>query len=149
MEVPAHYARILSIKGKERLEPSVYEAEWGYIPAYNDIGLGGAKYVQMEGASCGAVVKELGGSPDNSLQWRNLHRRRGGKHTLEVRYRSDADCEAVLTVNGVSQGIKLKAGSGYSEAAAVVNLRRGDNLVEISSPSAEIPAVIDCIRITR
>ena len=68
---------------------------------------------------------------------------------MELRYRSDADCEAVLTVNGVSQGIKLKAGSGYSEAAAVVNLRRGDNLVEISSPSAEIPAVIDCIRISR
>ena len=58
--------------------------------------------MQMEGASCGAVVKGLGGSEENCLQWRNLHRRRGGKHTLELRYRSDTDCEAVLTVNGVS-----------------------------------------------
>ena len=138
MEVPAHYARILSIKGKERLEPSVYEAEWGYIPAYNDIGLGGAKYVQMEGASCGAVVKELGGSPDNSLQWRNLHRRRGGKHTLEVRYRSDADCEAVLTVNGVSQGIKLKAGIGRGKNAEDAAYMADIGLEEIRANNNEM-----------
>ena len=149
MEVPAHYARILSVKGKKRIEPSVYEAEWGYIPAYNDIGLGGAKYVREDGASCAAVVKGLGGSEENCLQWRNLHRRRGGKHTMEVRYHSDVDCDAVLTVNGIAQTIKLQANSGFSEVAAVVKLRRGDNFVEISSPSAELPAVIDCIRISR
>lgn len=149
MEVPAHYARILSVKGGKRIEDSVYEAEWGYIPAFNDIGLGGAKYVQMEGASCGAVVKGLGGSEDNCLQWRTLHRRRGGKHTLEVRYRSDVDCKAVLAVNGVAQDIELKANSGYSEAAAEVRFKKGDNFVEISSPSGDFPAVIDCIRISR
>ena len=149
MEVPAHYARILSVKGGKRIEDSVYEAEWGYIPAFNDIGLGGAKYVQMEGASCGAVVKGLGGSEDNCLQWRNLHRRRGGKYTVEVRYFSDVDCKAVLAVNGVAQDIELKANSGYSEAAAEVRLKKGDNFVEISSPDAPLPAVIDCIRISR
>ena len=95
------------------------------------------------------MVKGLGGSEDNCLQWRNLHRRRGGKYTVEVRYFSDVDCKAVLAVNGVAQDIELKANSGYSEAAAEVRLKKGDNFVEISSPDAPLPAVIDCIRISR
>ena len=35
--VPAHGAKILRITGKKRIEPDTYEAEWGYIPSFNDI----------------------------------------------------------------------------------------------------------------
>ncbi len=147
LEVPAHYAKILRLKGADRVEPSVYEAEWGYIPAYNDIDLGGAKYVKVEGASCNAAVKDLGGSEENSLQWRGIHRKRGGKCTLSVSYSSKEPCEVILKVNGVSQAVQLAAAEGFAEVSVKASMKKGDNEIEISSPAAVIPALIDCIRI--
>lgn len=147
LEVPAHYAKILRLKGAERVEPSVYEAEWGYIPAYNDINLGGAKYVKAEGASCNAAVEGLGGSEENSLQWRSIYRRRGGMCTLSVNYRSAEPCEVVLKVNGVPQTVQLAAAEGFAEVEVKAAMKKGDNEIEISSPAAVIPALIDCIRI--
>ena len=37
-EVPAHGAMILRIEGKKRIEPTVYEAEWAYLPLFDDLG---------------------------------------------------------------------------------------------------------------
>lgn len=37
-EVPAHGAMILRIEGKKRIEPRVYEAEWAYLPLFDDLG---------------------------------------------------------------------------------------------------------------
>ena len=147
LEVPAHYAKILRIKGAKRVEPSVYEAEWGFIPAYNDIELGGAKYIKAEGASCGAAVKGLGGTEENCLQWRNVYRGRGGKCTLALRYQSEVPCEVILKVNGAAQAVQLPATEGFAELPFKAVLKRGDNVVEIASPTAEIPAVIDYIEL--
>ena len=127
------------------MEPSVYEAEWGYIPAYNDIELGGAKYVKTEGASCGAAVKGLGGTEENCLQWRGIHRAHGGKCTLAINYASDTACELILKVNGTAQSVQLPATEGFAEVTANVVLKRGDNVVELASPDAELPASIDYI----
>ena len=146
--VPAHYALVTTISGK-RAEQKVYEAEWGFIPAFNDVGLGGAWYADSEGASCGAVVKGLGGSEDNCLQWKDIRMTKAGRGKLAVRYHSDSDCEAVLTVNGKSCIIALEAGDGFRDASADIKFKRGENLIEISSPSAELPAEIDCISISR
>ena len=147
LEVPAHYAKILRLKGAERVEPSVYEAEWGYIPAYNDINLGGAKYVKAEGASCNAAVEGLGGSEENSLQWRSIYRRRGGKINLEICYSSPEDCVAELIVNGSRQDVTLPAKDGFSSVCVPVKLKKGCNSIEIASPGTELPAVLDCIRL--
>lgn len=125
----------------------MYEAEWGYIPAYNDIELGGAKYVKAEGASCGAAVKGLGGTEENCLQWRNVYRGRGGKCTLALRYQSEAPCEVILKVNGAAQAVQLPATEGFAEVSLKAILKKGDNVVEIASPAAEIPAVIDYIEL--
>ena len=46
MELPAHSAKILTVKGLKGIEQKDYEAEWGFIPTYNDIGKGGADYVR-------------------------------------------------------------------------------------------------------
>lgn len=147
MEVPAHYAKILRVKGSKRVEPSVYEAEWGYIPAYNDIDLGGAKYVKAEGASCGAAVAGLGGSDENCLQWRNVFCRRGGKCLLAIAYQSESPCEVLLKVNGAARTVQLPATEGFEEIETGVALSGGLNTIEIGCPASVLPATIDKITI--
>ena len=63
MTLKPHQAKILRVTGKRRLEPTVYEAEWSFLPAYNDINREiGPKYTPCPDASNGAVVTALGAS---------------------------------------------------------------------------------------
>lgn len=36
--LPPHSVKILRLKAEQRLEPTRYEAEWAYLPLYNDLG---------------------------------------------------------------------------------------------------------------
>ena len=36
--LPAHSAMFLRMEGEARLEPTLYEAEWAYLPLFNDLG---------------------------------------------------------------------------------------------------------------
>lgn len=36
--LPAHSAMFLRMEGETRLEPTLYEAEWAYLPMFNDLG---------------------------------------------------------------------------------------------------------------
>ena len=149
IDVPAHYARILSAKGTKRVEPQVYEAEWAYIPAFNDISGDGGKYIDAEGASCGAAVTNLGGSDDNCLQWRDIFLKKGGKCTARLFYETSRPCSVEVSVNGVVRRIELPATAGFGNIEIPLHLRKGNNIVCLGNPAEEIPAVIDCIEISR
>ena len=144
MNLPAHSARILTLKGAKGIEQKSYEAEWGFIPAYNDIGKGGAKYVRTEGASCGAVVKGLGGSEENRLEL-DVHRFKGGKWNAELVYCSSEACRLKVDVNGKGQTLELPATEGFASAPLVLKLHRGCNKIRLISDETEIPALIDCL----
>ncbi|MBO4263395.1 MAG: alpha-galactosidase [Bacteroidales bacterium] len=147
MTVPPHGARILSVRGRGRQDACVYEAEWGYIPAFNDIGRGGARYVKSGEASCGAVVRGLGGSGDNCLCWRDVWQRKGGDRILELHYRAEAPCSLTLLVNGVAQELELPATEGFGSVSARIRLARGDNEISLGNENETVPADIDAIRI--
>lgn len=144
-DVPAHYARVFSLKGEKRLDPSVLEAEWAYIPAYNDLGTSGGKYVTAEGASCGVAVSNLGGLAENCLQWRNVFRKKGGIYNSILRYSSSEDCEVILNVNGVADSIILPQSEGFADKEIALQLRKGANAISIESPEHAIPVLIDAI----
>ena len=146
MDLPAHSARILTIKGNAGIEQKRYEAEWGYIPAYNDIGKGGAKYVPTPGASCGAVVSGLGGSEENRPEI-EVHRFEGGKWRSKLIYASEEACALMVDVNGNTQTLELPATDGFASVPLVLKLHQGCNKVCLSSPEKEIPALIDAIEL--
>ena len=146
MELPAHSAKILTVKGLKGIEQKDYEAEWGFIPTYNDIGKGGADYVPTEGASCGAVVRGLGGSEENRLEL-DVHRFNGGKCDAELVYSSPVACSLTLDVNGRTQEVELPATEGFGSVPLTLKLHTGCNKVRFINAQTEIPALIDCIRI--
>ena len=149
MELPPHTAKILKVEGK-RIEPVLYEAEWGYCPDFTDIRGTGVKYVPVEeGASGRAVAMNLGGSETNWLEWSDVFSRRGGKYSLAVLISSPEAVDFDLVVNDKKHHASIAAtDSAFVEIPFDVELLKGENKIRISSVTSP-KAAFDCIRMAR
>lgn len=149
MTLPPHSAKILKVSG-ERIEPTLYEAEWGYCPDFTAIKGTGMKYVPMEGTSGRAVAMNLGGSESNCLEWRDVHSVSGGEYELSVTLQDcDENAGLRLSVNGEEKEmVSCGAGkNGFHTLNFPARLRKGKNCVRIWSETP-LPA-IDKLNITK
>ncbi|MGM9758055.1 MAG: alpha-galactosidase [Candidatus Cryptobacteroides sp.] len=149
MTLPPHSAKILKVSG-ERIEPTLYEAEWGYCPDFTAIKGTGVKYVPMEGTSGRAVAMNLGGSESNCLEWRDVHSVSGGEYELSVTIQDcDENAGLRLSVNGEEKEmVSCGAGkNGFHTLNFPARLRKGKNCVRIWSETP-LPAV-DKLNITK
>ena len=149
MTLPPHSAKIWKISGK-RIEPTLYEAEWGYCPDFTAIKGTGVKYVPMEGTSGRAVAMNLGGSESNCLEWRDVHSISGGEYELSLTIQYCEEATGLrISVNGeekeiVSCGL---AKDGFYTLNTLAELNKGENCVRIWSETP-LPAV-DKLNITK
>ena len=149
MALPPHSAKILKVSG-ERIEPTLYEAEWGYCPDFTAIKGTGVKYVPMEGTSGRAVAMNLGGSESNCLEWRDVHSISGGEYELSLTIQYCEEATGLrISVNGeekeiVSCGL---AKDGFYTLNTLAELNKGENCVRIWSETP-LPAV-DKLNITK
>lgn len=149
MTLPPHSAKILKVSG-ERIEPTLYEAEWGYCPDFTAIKGTGVKYVPMEGTSGRAVAMNLGGSESNCLEWRDVHSVSGGEYELSLTIQYCEEATGLrISVNGeekeiVSCGL---AKDGFYTLNTIAELNKGENCVRIWSETP-LPAV-DKLNITK
>lgn len=149
MTLPPHSAKILKVSG-ERIEPTLYEAEWGYCPDFTAIKGTGVKYVPMEGTSGRAVAMNLGGSESNCLEWRDVHSVSGGEYELSVTLQDcDENAGLRLSVNGEEKEmVSCGAGkNGFHTLNFPARLRKGKNCIRIWSETP-LPAV-DKLNITK
>ena len=149
MALPPHSAKILKVSG-ERIEPTLYEAEWGYCPDFTAIKGTGVKYVPMEGTSGRAVAMNLGGSESNCLEWRDVHSIAGGEYELSITIQDcDENAGLRLSVNGEEKEM-VSCGAGKNVFHTLnfpARLRKGKNCVRIWSETP-LPAV-DKLNITK
>ena len=149
MTLPPHSAKILKVSG-ERIEPTLYEAEWGYCPDFTAIKGTGVKYVPMEGTSGRAVAMNLGGSESNCLEGRDVHSISGGEYELSLTIQYCEEATGLrISVNGeekeiVSCGL---AKDGFYTLNTLAELNKGENCVRIWSETP-LPAV-DKLNITK
>ena len=147
--LPPHSAKILKVSG-ERIEPTLYEAEWGYCPDFTAIKGTGVKYVPMEGTSGRAVAMNLGGSESNCLEWRDVHSISGGEYELSLTIQYCEEATGLrISVNGeekeiVSCGL---AKDGFYTLNTLAELNKGENCIRIWSETP-LPAV-DKLNITK
>ena len=135
LTLPAHSAKILRVKGN-RIEPTTYEGEWGYCPAFTDIRPTGVKYVAADGASGGVVADQIGGSANNYLQWRDVYSTAGGNYRITFHFvPSSQDFSAEASINGSKFTVNRQ------QTAIEVALRKGENDVRIGNANATIPAI--------
>lgn len=149
MTLPPHSAKVLKVSG-ERIEPTLYEAEWGYCPDFTAIKGTGVKYVPMEGTSGRAVAMNLGGSESNCLEWRDVHSVSGGEYELSLSIQYCEEATGLrISVNGeekeiVSCGL---AKDGFYTLNTLAELNKGENCIRIWSETP-LPAV-DKLNITK
>ncbi len=65
----------LRMEGEARLEPTLYEAEWAYLPLFQWLRQKtpkGIQYAYDKEASGKMKVGFLGGKPENYAEWRNI-----------------------------------------------------------------------------
>ena len=132
--LPAHSATVYSLKGERRLEPTIYEAEWGYLPMFDNIGRNIVKYSYDPSKSGCMKVENLGASPENRIEWNNVYSATGGRYILDVR--STPGCPLQVTVNGnryEPDGNRLE-----------IELQPGFNTIHVGHDTSAIPE-IDCI----
>jgi hypothetical protein len=151
-KVPAHNTMVLKLTAQERLEPIQYEAEWAYLPLYNDLGKSkGICTQQKNNASGRTIISYLGGKPDNYLEWKDVYSKDGGSYKLNISYYSSDLRSLEVTVNGQKQTLKNLGGKDGDERKQVsvnVNLKAGYNVIRLGNDFNWAPD-IDCITVEK
>lgn len=137
--LPAHSVLILKAEAQKRLEPTVYEAEWGYLPCFDNLGKDKRQvlYAYQPGASLGMTVSYLGGRKENLLRWDQVYSEMGGMYDMVVTYLPAEHRGLQVAVNGKNIVVEnLKAKGGWSTVTIPVFLKKGYNVVEMGNPYA-------------
>lgn len=158
--VPAHSVKILRLEAEQRLEPTRYEAEWAYLPQYNDLGKRsrGVAYVSHTEASGKMIVSNLGGEAENYAEWNEVYSAKGGKYKMHISYlptqkkdREIPDRRLEVEANGkktVLENLETDASKGMAVATLPITLRPGNNIIRMCSPYTWTPD-IDCFTLEK
>jgi hypothetical protein len=146
--VPAHGTKIYKVKGGKRLERTRYEAETAWLSRYQELrnnqAANTAIYEQKEGAEGGYIVRFLGNSADNDLQWQHVNVKKGGVKKMTIAYFTGDEREMDIYVNGsFVKTIKVPAGDFNKRETVMieVNLKKGDNTISIKNPRGWCPDI--------
>lgn len=145
-EIPAHSAMILRIEGERRMEPTLFEAEWAYLPLFNDLGKNskGIVYSHDGEASGKMKVGYLGGSPENYAEWKDVFSEKGGLYDMTISYSFGNQRQLEVDVNGNKQLIKnLGTDDKHGQITVPVKLKPGMNTVRFGNNYNWAPD-IDC-----
>lgn len=148
-EVAPHSAFILKLEGEQRLEAKRYEAEWAYLPMFDNIGRNKVAYIGDEKASGRMKVSYLGGTPGNYAEWKEVYSEDGGNYDMDITYCWGKDRELEVTVNGKAQLLKPLFNDNEKHIITLpVNLKRGYNNIRLGNSYNWAPD-IDCFTLTR
>lgn len=148
-----HASKFYLFDAERRLDRVVYEAEGAFLAEYDNLGKRsqGSRIVptwyDVEGASCGMVVANLGGNKDNTLTWNDVYVSKSGEYTLTLRIRTDKDCAFYMTVNdGEKIFVQAKGGdkAKFIDLAYTVKLNSGSNKISLFNTTHKLPE-IDCL----
>ena len=134
--LPPHSGMFLRMEGDTRLEPTVYEAEWAYLPLYNDLGKNskGISYAYDGEASGKMKVGFIGGQPENYAEWTEVYSDKGGRYHMTINYSYGKDRELELTVNDSTIKIhSLADDDDHHQLTVPVDLKPGYNLVRMGN----------------
>lgn len=138
--IPAHDILILKATAKHRIEPTRYEAEWAYLPLYNDLGKRKREilYSHDDKASCGMLVTRGGGFAANSIIWDNVWSDNGGSYTITLFIKPNKNRGIIAYVNGVAHKLHV---DNSQQISFSTTLSKGNNKIELTHPTMWMPDI--------
>jgi hypothetical protein len=143
--VPPHSVLIWKLTGEKRLEPNSYEAEWAYLPCYDDLGQK-PKLIHYETSaqSSGQMkVSNIGGKAENYIEWNEVYSEQGGAYDLTVYYSCPKPRKLEICLNGEKQTLdKLSSDKDQVSTVTIpVVLRPGYNQVRMGNDFGWAPDI--------
>lgn len=147
-DLPAHSVKILRVEAEQRIEPTRYEAEWAYLPCFNDLQTNpkNITYAEQENASGKMIVRYIGGSRENYAEWPEVYSETGGTYEMTISYMPGLYRKLEIRVNGNSQlveQLETDENQGLCTLTVPVELKPGYNNVRMGSAYCWAPD-IDC-----
>lgn len=149
--VQPHSVMIWKLTADKRLEPSIYEAEWAYLPCYDELGKNPKQILYLSSPDCSGKMKigQLGGKAENYAEWSNVYSENGGKYSMTIFYSCDKGRKLDVSVNGVKMEIKnLNSNKEVKSVTIPVSLNRGMNVVRMGNDFGWAPE-IDCFTLAK
>lgn len=142
--VAPHDVVIYRVEAERRIEPTRYEAEWAWLPLYNDLGKRKKEihYARDKHASCEYVVTMGGGSRENAIVWDNVYSQEGGNYLMTIYYRPAPIRGLEISIDGTPVAVSALQSSGdVATITLPVKLRRGDNRIEMTCSTMWMPDI--------
>lgn len=151
--LPPHSVAIWKLEAEKRLEPTIYEAEWAYLPCYDDLGKKPKQIFYAASPACSGKMKvsNIGGSKENVAEWKEVYSEQGGEYDMTVYYSCDKDRKLEVSVNGAKTEVKgLNSGDKEKiESVTIpVTLAAGNNIIRMGSSFGWAPD-IDCFKLSK
>ena len=140
---------IFRLKAEKRIEPVLYEAEWAYLPCFQDLGKTpkDIAYTPCAEASGKMKLEYLGGRSENIASWDEVYSENGGEYLMTVHYIPRPYSKLDIKVNdgpAVTLDKELqKEGTNPASTTVRVRLHPGNNLVIMGNAYGWAPD-IDC-----
>lgn len=100
---------------------------------------------EEKGLSCGAKVGHLGDGSlkGNSMQWRHVFSHKGGRYRLTFRYLCKNASTLEVGINGklVKRFIHLPSSPQGAECSVTVELKKGNNIIELGNTNGWAPDI--------
>ncbi len=144
--VAPHSIKVWKLKAEQRLEPTVYEAEWAYLPCYDDLGKKSKPIHYAYATDCSGKMKiaHLGGRKENYAEWNKVYSKKGGSYQMTIHYSCDKNRKLEVTVNGTKTVIQnLNSHNKVETVTIPITLRCGYNVIRIGNDFGWAPD-IDC-----
>ena len=126
---------VCRMEAEQRLEPEVYEAEWAFLPCYDDLGHNRyiIRYSQAPDCSGGVKVAYVGGKKENRVVWPEVYSEKGGEYEMSISYCTAKDKKLQVSVNGVEQVLTaLNSGNWNKPTTATINVTLKPGYNEVS-----------------
>lgn len=141
--LPPHATRVCIVKGKQRLQRRLYEAETAFLTSYQEIKNNQAclTAIYEEDRRCSGGVKAswLGGRDNNDLIWPNVYVEKAGRYALRLNCLTNKSRTLFINING--QPVDSLTFTADGEQTVFATLKKGRNEVRLWNAKGRMPDV--------
>jgi hypothetical protein len=146
LSLPPHSVAIWRLEAEQRLEPTFYEAEWAYLPCYDDLGKNPRQISYTESPTCSGQMKisNIGGSKENTIEWKEVYSQQGGTYDMTIYYSCDTSRKLEISVNGNNtevKGLNSNHKENVESVTIPVTLVAGNNVIRMGNSFGRAPDI--------
>ena len=137
-QIQPHSVLVCRMEANSRLEPQNYEAEWAYLPCFNDLGKEPKPILYVASTVCsgGMKVHRLGGKEENYAEWKEVYSEKGGNYEMTIHYSCPDSRKLEIWVNGkyhVLDGLTSGNKDKLATVTLTIHLRKGNNIIQMGN----------------